>query len=145
MWSLWNEINQILNCGWSWRFKSEYYDHRSWVKQPKRLKKNLKKKSCLTGNLCYDRTQRSIHRANQTNWRAGHCVFLIHQIDGGNDMLFFKVLFQPLRLFTRITCFILRGSYSLSYILIVFIVFQRFVTQDIICSISMLSVCLLLY
>ena len=66
--------------------------------------------------------------------------------DGGNDMIFFfKVLFQPLRLFTRITCFILRGSYSLSYILIVFIVFQRFVTQDIICSISMLSVCLLLY
>ena len=38
------ETNQILNCGW--RFKSEYYDHRSLVKEPiKRLKKNLKKKS----------------------------------------------------------------------------------------------------
>ena len=100
---LWNEINQILNCGW--RFKSEYYDHRSCVKQPKQLKNNLKKKSCLTGNFCFDQTPRSIHRANQANWRAGHCEFLIYPMVE-MTWVFFQVLFQPLRLFTRITCFI---------------------------------------
>ena len=90
------EINQILNCGW--RFKSEYYDHRSLVKQPERLKKNLKKIMLdRLGNLCYDRTQRSIHRVNQANWRAGHCEVLVYPMV---EMTWFFFRF----FFNRLSC-----------------------------------------
>ena len=138
------ETNQILNCGW--RFKSEYYDHRSLVKEPiKRLKKNLKKKSrAWLGTFAM--TGRNALPIELITSQLESRPLLVPNIpDGGNDMIFFfKVLFQPLRLFTRITCFIYYEEHIHFHTLSLFF-FQRFVTQDITCSISMLSMCLLLY
>ena len=56
-----------------------------------------KKKSGLTGNLCYDRTQRSTHRAINTSQLESRPLRVPYVPDGGNDMILFNrlVVYSP--------------------------------------------------
>ena len=58
-------------------------------KQPKRLKKNPKKFRLdreWNPDLCDDRTQYSIHWANQANWSRSWPLWVGNITDGGNDL-----------------------------------------------------------
>ena len=73
------EMNHILNCGY--RYESEH-DPRSWMnnlsgwKRAWKKKTKQKQKTWDWPGIATWSTQRSIHCANQSNWRAGHCEFV---------------------------------------------------------------------
>ena len=82
---IWNDsyFQELRINIWKWQKRTSQLN-----KEPKRLKKNLEKFRLnreSNPDLCDDRTQRSIHWADQTNWREGLCGF-DKKPYGGNDM-----------------------------------------------------------